>query len=439
MRSLLRAQLRLALRRAGAAGAHASALLPLLFRAASRAGATCASLGVPAAVAAARRRSSTRAWSLLGWLYVRARRAQRARLRRRSSSSAGDDRERRRRRPGVVAVVVGHRRDAGDRRLRAAVLPHHQRLLRRLAHGRARRLNASAIGGEYLSAASFLGVAGLVLAFGADMLWYPVGWTAGYLVLLVLVAAPLRRSRRLHAARLRRGPAGVAGGARGLARVLVVAIGWLYLMPQFQGAGLTLRAVTGAPPWVGRGRGRGRGAGQRAVRRDAQHHASCRPSSTGSSSPRCWSRPSFLLVRLATATARPADAGRRRRRRLGRCRWAPAAATALYLTYSLIVATFLGTMGLPHVVVRFYTNPDGRAARRTTLVVLALLGIFYLLPPVYGALGRRLRARPGRSGAPTPWCSSCPGGWSAGSGGDLLTALRRPPGRSRRSCPPRRG
>ena len=54
--------------------------------------------------------------------------------------------------------------------------------------------NASAIGGEYLSAASFLGVAGLILAYGADMLWFPVGYTAGYLVLLVLVAAPLRRS-----------------------------------------------------------------------------------------------------------------------------------------------------------------------------------------------------------------------------------------------------
>ena len=60
----------------------------------------------------------------------------------------------------------------------------------------------------------------------------------------------------------------------------------------------------------------------------------------------------------------------------------------LYTTYSLIVATFLGTMGLPHVVVRFYTNPDGRAARRTTLAVLGLLGIFYVLPPVYAALGR---------------------------------------------------
>ena len=55
-------------------------------------------------------------------------------------------------------------------------------------------LNAFAVSGEYLSAASFLGIAGLLLAYGADMLWYPVGWTAGYLLLLVLVAAPLRRS-----------------------------------------------------------------------------------------------------------------------------------------------------------------------------------------------------------------------------------------------------
>jgi Na+(H+)/acetate symporter ActP len=56
--------------------------------------------------------------------------------------------------------------------------------------------------------------------------------------------------------------------------------------------------------------------------------------------------------------------------------------------YSVMIATFLGTMGLPHVVVRFYTNPDGEAARRTTLIVLALLGVFYLLPTIYGALGR---------------------------------------------------
>ena len=56
------------------------------------------------------------------------------------------------------------------------------------------RWNAGAISGEYLSAASFLGVAGLIAKYGADALWYPVGFTAGYLGLLLFVAAPLRRS-----------------------------------------------------------------------------------------------------------------------------------------------------------------------------------------------------------------------------------------------------
>jgi Na+(H+)/acetate symporter ActP len=60
----------------------------------------------------------------------------------------------------------------------------------------------------------------------------------------------------------------------------------------------------------------------------------------------------------------------------------------LFFTYSLILATFLGTMGLPHILVRFYTNPDGRAARQTTVIVLALLGAFYVFPAVYGVLGR---------------------------------------------------
>jgi Na+(H+)/acetate symporter ActP len=58
--------------------------------------------------------------------------------------------------------------------------------------------------------------------------------------------------------------------------------------------------------------------------------------------------------------------------------------------YSLLLATFLGTMGLPHILIRFYTNPDGPTARRTTVWVLALLALFYLFPPIYGALGRAL-------------------------------------------------
>ena len=77
-------------------------------------------------------------------------------------------------------------------------------------------LNASAISGEYLSAASFLGVAGLVLARGVDMLWLPIGWTAGYLLLLVFVAAPLRRSGAYTLAGLRAAAPGVRRRAPGL-------------------------------------------------------------------------------------------------------------------------------------------------------------------------------------------------------------------------------
>ena len=82
------------------------------------------------------------------------------------------------------------------------------------------------------------------------MLWFPVGYTVGYVVLLVLVAAPLRRSgaytlpdfaeARLESTTIRR-----------LCSVLVVGIGWLYLLPQLQGAGLALSSVTGAPSWLG--------------------------------------------------------------------------------------------------------------------------------------------------------------------------------------------
>src|SRR5436305_13791791 len=53
--------------------------------------------------------------------------------------------------------------------------------------------NASAISGEYLSAASFMGIAGLVMKSGYDALWYPVGYAMGYLFLLLFIAGPLRR------------------------------------------------------------------------------------------------------------------------------------------------------------------------------------------------------------------------------------------------------
>jgi Na+(H+)/acetate symporter ActP len=56
--------------------------------------------------------------------------------------------------------------------------------------------------------------------------------------------------------------------------------------------------------------------------------------------------------------------------------------------YASLIAGFFGVMGMPHVLVRFYTNPDGRAARRTTVVVLAMIGGFYVLVCLLGFLSR---------------------------------------------------
>ncbi len=61
---------------------------------------------------------------------------------------------------------------------------------------------------------------------------------------------------------------------------------------------------------------------------------------------------------------------------------------ALAATYGVLLATVLGAMGLPHILVRFYTNRDGQAARRTTAFVLLLLGCFYIFPAVFAVLGR---------------------------------------------------
>jgi Na+(H+)/acetate symporter ActP len=63
---------------------------------------------------------------------------------------------------------------------------------------------------------------------------------------------------------------------------------------------------------------------------------------------------------------------------------------SLLYTFSLIVALVCGTAGLPHILVRFYTNPDGIAAKKTTMWVMILIGVFYVFPPVFGVLGRNL-------------------------------------------------
>ncbi|MHA6779476.1 sodium/solute symporter [Pseudonocardia saturnea] len=316
--------------------------------------------------------------------------------------------------------------------------------------------NAGAISGEYLSAASFLGVAGLILRDGVDALWYPVGFTAGYLALVLFVAAPLRRSgaytvpdfaeARLSSPVLRR----VCTG-------FVVLIGWLYVLPQFQGAGLTVTIVTGLPAWVGVLAagvvvvGTVVLGGMRSItfvqafqywlkltavalpaiiavlyffgdtREFDTPAPPVFPETTGvdirtdvlldvrvptdlvatgrvdgvdlPGTPLRW-EPGVHTVRagaqlaFTAGTSVPVVAGTPATDAEWVSPFPEGRPNGLLGTYSLIIATFLGTMGLPHVLVRFYTNPDGRAARRSAVVVLALLGAFYMAVIALGALSR---------------------------------------------------
>ncbi|MFC8360164.1 cation acetate symporter [Streptomyces griseorubiginosus] len=353
------------------------------------------------------------------------------------------------------------------------------------------RLNAAAISGEYLSAASFLGIAGLVLVQGPDMLWYPVGYTAGYLVLLLFVAAPLRRSGAytlpdFAEARL------ASQAVRRLAGAFVVGVGWLYLLPQLQGAGLTLTVLTGAPQWLGgvivaavvvatvaAGGMRsitfvqafqywlkltallvpalflilawqGDGAPSHAFEEPATFREQ-RIVKVADTLDLTLDQPLTVTV-TGTVDGRPHDDQRMRlaagthhiergtRLTFARGTTVPAAdrrtgdgmSTSLaagredrplYATYGLILATFLGTMGLPHVVVRFYTSPHGVAARRTTVAVLGLIGCFYLLPPVYGALGRLYAPELTLTADADAAVLLLPERMIGGLGGDLLGAL----------------
>ncbi|MBA4607311.1 MULTISPECIES: sodium/solute symporter [Aeromicrobium] len=277
-------------------------------------------------------------------------------------------------------------------------------------------LNGSAISGEYLSAASYLGIAGLVLVNGADMLWYSIGWTSGYLLLLVFVAAPLRRSGaytipdfaqvRLQSVAVRR-----------VSTALVVAVGWLYLLPQFQGAGLTLEAVLDAPRWVG--------TVLVAVIVTLNVVLGGMRSITFVQAFQYWLKLTALLIPLMFLLLAWSRDGRPAAQASSDW-WIPlgdANPQTMYSTYAVIVATFLGTMGLPHVVVRYYTNPDGHAARRTTLIVLGLVSVFYLLPTFYGVLGRVYATDLIDSGRADTVALELPSRLIEGTAGEALTAL----------------
>ena len=284
--------------------------------------------------------------------------------------------------------------------------------------------NASAISGEYLSAASFMGVAGMVMAIGYDALWYPVCYACGYLFLLLFIAGPLRRFGAYTIPDFAEGRYD-SPLFRKIAVIFVLFIGCFYTMPQMKGAGTTLAYIfPGLPYWVGvavvgavitlnvalggmkgitlvqamqywmkmfaisvpvfvlaavfGGYGKNLSlnaaspAEKAAIVQDAALPRAALPAKAPADE--AWVSP---FGPLTTKAAKAAHLSPEETRPL-----------SLLYTYSLIIALVCGTAGLPHILVRFYTNPDGVAAKRTTMWVMILIGVFYVFPPVFGVIGR---------------------------------------------------
>ena len=285
--------------------------------------------------------------------------------------------------------------------------------------------NASAISGEYLSAASFMGIAGMVMSAGYDALWYPVCYACGYLFLLLFIAGPLRRFGAYTIPDFAEGRFD-SPLFRRIAVCFVLFIGFFYTMPQMKGAGVTLSYILpGLPYWVGvvvvgavitlnvalggmkgitlvqavqywikmfaislpifvllsvyGGYGKNLSLNDAtappAIERSVEtiEHAR-KPLPEKAPKDDQWITP---FGPLTTKAAKAAGLSEEESRPL-----------SLIYTYSLIIALVCGTAGLPHILVRFYTNPDGVAAKKTTMWVMILIGIFYVFPPVFGVLGR---------------------------------------------------
>lgn len=240
--------------------------------------------------------------------------------------------------------------------------------------------NGFALAGDYMSAASFLGIAGLVSTTGFDGLIYSTGWLVGWPVVLFLIAEPLRNLGRytfadVLAARLGQPAVRVAAAVGALATVI------LYLIAQMVGAGSLIRLMFGIPYELSVG---------------VVGAAMISYVLFGGMLATTWVQivKAVLLLFGAALLAilvlvpfnmNPAALFAAAAERYGDAVLAPGKLVTNPLdALSLGIALMFGTAGLPHILMRFYTVPDARAARRSVSYATGLIGAFYLMTFVLG-------------------------------------------------------
>jgi cation/acetate symporter len=240
--------------------------------------------------------------------------------------------------------------------------------------------NGFALAGDYMSAASFLGIAGLVSTTGFDGLIYSTGWLVGWPVVLFLIAEPLRNLGKytfadVVALRLKQVPVRIAAAIGTLATVI------FYLIAQMVGAGGLIKLMFGlsyetAIVIVGA--------------------AMIAYVLFGGMLATTWVQivkaglllgGAFLLAVLVLSKFgfNPAALFGAAAAKYGHAVLAPGRLVSNpWDAVSLGMALMFGTAGLPHILMRFYTVPDARAARTSVFYATGLIGFFYLLTFVLG-------------------------------------------------------
>ena len=275
--------------------------------------------------------------------------------------------------------------------------------------------NGTAIAGDYLSAASFLGICGAIAVYGYDGFLYSIGFLVAWLVALLLVAELLRNTGRFTMAdvlsfRLRQRPVRMA------AAISTLAVVFFYLLAQMAGAGGLVALLLGIDNAAAQGLviavvgalmimyvlvGGMKGTTWVQIIKAVLLIA-------GAGVMTVWvlARYGFDLSALLQGAIDTAGEGGETLIEPGRQYGASALTQLNFL--SLALALVLGTAGLPHVLMRFYTVPSAKEARRSVVWAIWLIGIFYLFTLVlgYGAgaiVGpERILGAPGKANSAAP-------------------------------------
>ncbi|ALC82819.1 MULTISPECIES: solute symporter family protein [Bacillus] len=242
--------------------------------------------------------------------------------------------------------------------------------------------NGMAIAGDYMSAASFLGIAGMIALNGFDGFFYSIGFLVAYLVVLYIVAEPLRNLGKytmadMIAARFKQKK------IRGVAALNTIAISTFYMIAQLVGAGALIRLLLGidytiavlivgilmtiyvvfggmiATSWV------------QIIK------AGLLMAGTLIISIMVFAKFGFSITDMfeQMKAATP----------LGTDFLNPGNKYNVPMeTLSLNLALVLGTAGLPHILIRFYTVRDAQTARKSVVSATWIIGIFYIMTVFLG-------------------------------------------------------